>query len=215
MRARSRERAAWRYGCCPITQQHACTAFIHTSRAGATVLSLCLSLSRALSLSLSSRSFVVRRALVLVSPSDSRARPFCAQNVPVNPKPFLQELTGKPCIVKLKWGMEYKGAPQICAASRLPPTSAARVEPSPAPPRAGYLASVDRYMNLQLASTEEWVDGTFSGNLGEVLIRCASRLSPRPPFPFRLLATQRYRLAGVCGRRCNNVLYIRGVPDED
>lgn len=32
------------------------------------------------------------------------------QNVPVNPKPFLQELTGKPCIVKLKWGMEYKGA---------------------------------------------------------------------------------------------------------
>jgi small nuclear ribonucleoprotein F len=135
--------------------------------------------------------------------------------VPVNPKSFLQELTGKPCIVKLKWGMEYKGAPQICAASRLPPTSAARVEPSPAPPRAGYLASVDRYMNLQLASTEEWVDGTFSGNLGEVLIRCASRLSPRPPFPFRLLATQRYRLAGVCGRRCNNVLYIRGVPDED
>lgn len=36
---------------------------------------------------------------------------------------------------------------------------------------AGYLASVDRYMNLQLASTEEWVDGAFSGNLGEVLIR--------------------------------------------
>jgi small nuclear ribonucleoprotein F len=26
-------------------------------------------------------------------------------------------------------------------------------------------------MNLQLASTEEWVDGAFSGNLGEVLIR--------------------------------------------
>jgi small nuclear ribonucleoprotein (snRNP)-like protein len=29
--------------------------------------------------------------------------------IPVNPKPFLQELTGKPIIVKLKWGMEYKG----------------------------------------------------------------------------------------------------------
>eukprot|EP01043_Picozoa_sp_COSAG02_P062405 COSAG02_NODE_8603_length_2508_cov_2.849315_2_plen_69_part_00 len=39
----------------------------------------------------------------------------------------------------------------------------------------GYLASVDRYMNLQLASTEEWVDGAFSGNLGEVLIRCVPR----------------------------------------
>lgn len=31
------------------------------------------------------------------------------QFVPVNPKPFLTELTGKPVIVKLKWGMEYKG----------------------------------------------------------------------------------------------------------
>jgi small nuclear ribonucleoprotein F len=28
---------------------------------------------------------------------------------PVNPKPFLTELTGNPVIVKLKWGMEYKG----------------------------------------------------------------------------------------------------------
>jgi hypothetical protein len=28
---------------------------------------------------------------------------------------------------------------------------------------------------LHLASTEEWVDGTFSGNLGEVLIRCVRR----------------------------------------
>ena len=28
--------------------------------------------------------------------------------VPVNPKPFLNQLTGKPIIVKLKWGMEYK-----------------------------------------------------------------------------------------------------------
>ena len=27
----------------------------------------------------------------------------------VNPKPFLSELTGKPIMVKLKWGMEYKG----------------------------------------------------------------------------------------------------------
>ena len=29
--------------------------------------------------------------------------------VPVNPKPFLNDLTGKPVIAKLKWGMEYKG----------------------------------------------------------------------------------------------------------
>ncbi|EFJ45780.1 hypothetical protein VOLCADRAFT_109863 [Volvox carteri f. nagariensis] len=77
--------------------------------------------------------------------------------VPVNPKPFLQDLTGKQVIVKLKWGMEYKG----------------------------YLVSTDAYMNLQLASTEEFIDGQFTGQLGEVLIRC------------------------------NNVLYLRGVPEED
>ncbi|CAG8449169.1 6255_t:CDS:2 [Ambispora gerdemannii] len=75
---------------------------------------------------------------------------------PVNPKPFLQELTGKPVIVRLKWGMEYKG----------------------------YLVSVDSYMNLQLANTEEYVDGQSTGALGEVLIRC------------------------------NNVLYIRGIEED-
>ena len=31
------------------------------------------------------------------------------QQTIVNPKPFLAGLTGKEVIVKLKWGMEYKG----------------------------------------------------------------------------------------------------------
>jgi len=43
----------------------------------------------------------------------------------MNPKPFLNGLTGKPVMVKLKWGMEYKG----------------------------YLVSVDGYMNLQVNLT--------------------------------------------------------------
>ncbi|KAK4757259.1 hypothetical protein SAY87_007386 [Trapa incisa] len=47
---------------------------------------------------------------------------FTWQTIPVNPKPFLNNLTGKPVIVKLKWGMEYKG----------------------------FLVSVDSYMNLQV-----------------------------------------------------------------
>lgn len=63
--------------------------------------------------------------------------------MPMNPKPFLNSLTGKPVMVKLKWGHEYKG----------------------------FLVSTDGYMNLQLASTEEFIDGTCTGNLGEVLIR--------------------------------------------
>jgi len=77
--------------------------------------------------------------------------------LPMNPKPFLNGLTGKPVVVRLKWGMEYKG----------------------------YLVSVDGYMNLQLANTEEIIENVVAGNLGEVLIRC------------------------------NNVLYIRGMDEED
>lgn len=82
---------------------------------------------------------------------------FLFQNLPLNPKPYLNSLTGKPVVVKLKWGMEYKG----------------------------YLVSVDGYMNLQLANTEEYIEGKNRGNLGEVLLRC------------------------------NNILYIRGVEDEE
>ena len=63
---------------------------------------------------------------------------------PINPKPFLASLTGKKVAVKLKWGMEYRG----------------------------FLVSTDAYMNLQPASTEEFVDGECQGALGEVLIRC-------------------------------------------
>jgi len=62
----------------------------------------------------------------------------------VNPIPFLADLTGKRVRVRLKWGQEYEGE----------------------------LASSDAYMNLQLNKTEEFVDGEFSGMLGEVLIRC-------------------------------------------
>ena len=50
---------------------------------------------------------------------------------PVNPTPFLAELTGSAVIVKLKWGMEYKGT----------------------------LISVDQYFNVRLANAEvPWND---------------------------------------------------------
>ncbi|KAJ2350476.1 Manganese transporter smf1 [Coemansia sp. RSA 2671] len=76
---------------------------------------------------------------------------------PVNPRPFLQSLIGKPVISRLKWGQEYKGL----------------------------LASIDSYMNLQLVKAEEFQDGNSMGELpGELLIRC------------------------------NNILYVREVPEE-
>ena len=102
----------------------------------------------------------------------------------VNPKPFLKDLTGKAVIVKLKWGMEYKGEGQSPFV-RPPPTPWARAGTlTRAGGRAGYLVSVDNYMNVQLAGTEEYIDGEMTGSLGEVLIRC------------------------------NNVMYMRGVPEE-
>ncbi|TIB70700.1 hypothetical protein E3Q23_04068, partial [Wallemia mellicola] len=62
---------------------------------------------------------------------------------PVNPRPFLNDLTGKAVQVRLKWGLDYKG----------------------------YLVSVDNYMNLQLANTEEFQNDKSNGALGEVFIR--------------------------------------------
>ncbi len=48
----------------------------------------------------------------------------------------------------------------------------------------GKLESTDAYMNVQLLNTEEFIDGTLAGYLGEVLVRC------------------------------NNVLYIKAAEDQ-
>ncbi|KAJ2965996.1 hypothetical protein NQ176_g10351 [Zarea fungicola] len=65
--------------------------------------------------------------------------------VPVNPRPMLQELVDKTVSVRLKWGeTEYKGK----------------------------LVSLDAYMNLQLANTQEYISDKFTADLGQVLIRC-------------------------------------------
>mmetsp|Transcript_10193 Transcript_10193/g.11103 ORF Transcript_10193/g.11103 Transcript_10193/m.11103 type:complete len:82 (+) Transcript_10193:49-294(+) len=61
-----------------------------------------------------------------------------------NPKPFLAELLNKIIVVKLKWGMEYKGR----------------------------LLSTDDYMNLHIADADEYIEGSMAGHLGEILIRC-------------------------------------------
>ncbi len=38
------------------------------------------------------------------------------------------------------------------------------------------LHSCERICDVQLASTEEYIDGQFTGNLGEVLIRCGRHM---------------------------------------
>ena len=107
-----------------------------------------------------------------------------AATVPVNPKPFLNQLTGKAIIVKLKWGMEYKG----------------------------YLVSTDAYMNLQLANTEEFIDGKFAGNLGEVFIRYASVSVRRGPAP--RAKTPRPAFRPTSTRRGRSATLIRFGPER-
>lgn len=99
--------------------------------------------------------------------------------MPINPKPFLNSLTGKAVMVKLKWGHEYKG----------------------------YLVSVDGYMNLQLANTEEYIDGSATG-------KNISIVSARNDIGMMFF----FVFAGNLGEvlvRCNNVLFIRGAEEED
>ena len=43
----------------------------------------------------------------------------------------------------------------------------------------GTLIAFDGYMNLQLADTEEWVNGVCRGKIGESLIRCNNVLYVR------------------------------------
>uniref|UniRef100_A0A915EJP2 Sm protein F n=1 Tax=Ditylenchus dipsaci TaxID=166011 RepID=A0A915EJP2_9BILA len=53
------------------------------------------------------------------------------------PEAILERPDRKPIVCKLKWGMEYRGI----------------------------LMSVDGYMNVHLANTEEYIDGTNTGAL--------------------------------------------------
>jgi small nuclear ribonucleoprotein F len=80
-------------------------------------------------------------------------------SMPINPKPFLNGLTGKPVVIKLKWGHEYKG----------------------------FLVSVDGYMNMQLANTEEFVDGQNTGELLTLLDRDLHLMESIIDFRWRLV----------------------------
>ena len=61
------------------------------------------------------------------------------------------------------------------------------------------------WLLLQLASAEEFEGESFSGSLGEILIRYLHSV-------LRITCEQCFD-SGAC--RCNNVLYLRGAPEED
>ncbi len=116
--------------------------------------------------------------------------------VPVNPRPFLQDLVNKDVVVRLKWGeTEYKGRlvvrtlPLLLLAFTLPLPSL-RMRATSKSGGGGQVElgchnavvkkkanegvgaqSIDSYMNIQLSNTEEFIDRKFTGALGQVLIR--------------------------------------------
>jgi len=65
-------------------------------------------------------------------------------NSTISPKKYLKSLEGNRVLIKLKWGIEYRGI----------------------------LVSSDSYLNIRLTNSEEWTKNEYIGFLGEVLIRC-------------------------------------------
>jgi hypothetical protein len=113
---------------------------------------------------------------------------------PVNPKPFMQELTGKPVFVRLKWGLEYKG----------------------------FLVSTDGFMNLQVSILSPGTRPVTSFHTFSLRIRRSSKMASRTARWGRCSSGTRYlTLALICAlmspvffSRCNNVLYIISLPDS-
>ncbi|CAJ0745197.1 18044_t:CDS:2 [Entrophospora sp. SA101] len=60
-----------------------------------------------------------------------------------SPTEFLNNVIGRPVIVKLNSGVDYKGI----------------------------LSCLDGYMNIALEQTEEWVNGQFKNKYGDAFIR--------------------------------------------
>lgn len=94
------------------------------------------------------------------------------------PSEFLKSLIGRPVIVRLSSGSEYKGAPDcfLCGrASRQRKAASARLPTlyfrSTGPYDAGILVCLDGFMNVALEQTEEWSGGMLRGKHGDCFLR--------------------------------------------
>ncbi|KAK2157957.1 hypothetical protein LSH36_180g01090 [Paralvinella palmiformis] len=66
------------------------------------------------------------------------------------PSDFLKQITGRPVVVKLNSGVDYRGV----------------------------LACLDGYMNIALEQTEEYVNGQLKNKYGDVFIRGNNGATP-------------------------------------
>ena len=125
-------------------------------------------------------------------------------------------------MVRLKWGMEYKG---YLVSTDGYMNLQVRLEPQEEAKEDG----ADDHSSLQLANTEEYQDGVSVGSLGEVFIRCVhcSALDwahvggsvLTPPFSCRCNNVLQCAFLlydpGVQADRCFASRSVRGVPESD
>ena len=92
-----------------------------------------------------------------------------------NPADFLKQVLGRPVVVKLNSGVDYRGAaprlrrPEARADGTHTQTSTDPIQPGC--PLAGVLACLDGFMNIAMEQTEEYVNGQLKAKYGDAFIR--------------------------------------------
>lgn len=81
-----------------------------------------------------------------------------------SPSEFLKQIIGKPVVVKLNSGVDYRG---LAMAGLLVRFNKNYHLSSP----SGVLACLDGYMNIALEQTEEYVNGQLKNKYGDAFIR--------------------------------------------
>jgi len=79
----------------------------------------------------------------LAAPSSSSAAPSHGAHAKRSPSDFLKTVIGRPVVVRLHNGVDYRGV----------------------------LASLDAFLNLAMEQTEEWTDGVLTNRYGDCFIR--------------------------------------------
>lgn len=85
------------------------------------------------------------------------------------PSEFLKQIIGKPVVVKLNSGVDYRGNAITCPLSRS--CNFGWVGFIKKSLLTGVLACLDGYMNIALEQTEEYVNGQLKNKYGDAFIR--------------------------------------------
>ncbi|CAL4969199.1 unnamed protein product [Urochloa decumbens] len=88
------------------------------------------------------------------------------------PSDFLKSIRGRPVVVKLNSGVDYRG--HLPPSALFPPPFSAHLQAmlqTLTPQPAGILACLDGYMNIAMEQTEEYVNGQLKNKYGDAFIR--------------------------------------------